>query len=90
MDRHPNSTQLGTRSGNFNRHLHNGDPLTSRTVHVPAGRPKSGTPPFTWEQSAVDALAYDGLTQVTDWSIEHVAYVFENFNGWDIAYTTRT
>ena len=25
---------------------------------------------------------YDGLTQVTDWSIEHLAYLFENFNGW--------
>src|SRR5947208_3434926 len=35
-------------SQNFNEHLHNGDPLTARTVHVPAGRPKSGSPPFTW------------------------------------------
>jgi lysozyme family protein len=68
--------------GDFNRHLHNGDPLTARTVHVPAGRPPSGNPPFTWEQSAVDALEYDGLTQVTDWSTEHLAYLFEGFNGW--------
>jgi lysozyme family protein len=68
--------------GDFNSHLHNGDPLTARTVHVPAGRPRSGNPPFTWEASAVDALEYDGLTQVTDWSIEHLAYVFEDFNGW--------
>ena len=44
-------------SGRFDRHLHNGDPLTARTVQVPAGRPKSGKPPFTWEESAVDALA---------------------------------
>ena len=63
--------------GDFNRHLHNGDPLTARTVHVPAGRPRSGNPPFTWEESAVDALEYDGLTQVTDWSAEHLAYLFE-------------
>ena len=68
--------------GDFNTHLHNGDPLTARTVHVPAGRPGSGNPPFTWEKSAVDALEYDGLTQVTDWSTEHLAYLFEGFNGW--------
>jgi len=69
-------------SGDFSRHLHNGDPLTQRTVHVPAGRPASGNPPFTWEESAADALHYDKLTEVTDWSIEHLAYLFEKFNGW--------
>lgn len=69
-------------SGNFKRHLHNGDPLTSRTEHVPAGRPPSGNPPFTWEESAADVLEYRRLTQVTDWSIEHLAYVFEGYNGW--------
>ena len=54
-----------------------------RTVHVPAGRPRSGNSPFTWEESAVDALEYDGLTtQVTDWSVEYLAYLFEGFNGW--------
>jgi hypothetical protein len=68
--------------GDFTRHLHNGDPLTARTVQVPAGRPRSGSPPFTWEESAVDALEYDGLTRVTDWSIEHLAFLFEGFNGW--------
>ena len=41
----------------FTKHLHNGDPLTAKTVHVPAGRP-AGTPPFTWYQSALDALRY--------------------------------
>ena len=40
------------------RHLHNGDPLTARTVHVPAGRPPKGEPPFTFEQSATDALKF--------------------------------
>lgn len=48
-------------SGSFSYHLHNGDPLTRRTVHVPAGRPKTGNPPFRWSESAVDALRYDGL-----------------------------
>jgi lysozyme family protein len=69
-------------SSNFRTHLHNGDPLTARTVHVPAGRPRNGQPPFSWEESAMDALAYDGMTQNTDWSIEHIAYVLEGFNGW--------
>ena len=40
----------------FDRHLHNGDPLTARTVRVPSGRPREGAPPFTWEESATDAL----------------------------------
>ena len=31
--------------GDFKRHLHNGDPLSARTTHVPAGRPKTGKPP---------------------------------------------
>ncbi|MBI1938712.1 MAG: hypothetical protein HYS25_11400 [Ignavibacteriales bacterium] len=48
-------------SQNFNSHLHNGDPLTTRTVHVPAGRPTNGNPPFTWEQSAIDSLQFQKL-----------------------------
>jgi lysozyme family protein len=67
---------------NFARHLHNGDPLTARTVHVPAGRPKKGTPPFTWEESAVDALSLRGLGAVTDWSLAGTLYQIEGYNGW--------
>ena len=66
---------------NFNTHLHNGDPLSARTVHVPAGRPVSGTPPFTWEESAIDALALDGLSSNNDWSVERLAFLLERFNG---------
>ena len=40
----------------FNAHLHNGDPLTKRTVNVPAGRIPGVPPPYTFEQSAEDAL----------------------------------
>jgi hypothetical protein len=40
----------------FTRHPHNGDPLTERTLRVPAGRPAKGEPPFRFEDSAVDAL----------------------------------
>ena len=41
----------------FNSRLHNGDPLTSRTVRVPARQQTRGTPPFSWEESAMDAIA---------------------------------
>jgi lysozyme family protein len=67
----------------FTTHLHNGDPLTRRTYHVPAGRPPPpAQPPFTWEQSAKDALRYDGLSAIKDWSIERIAYQCEAYNGW--------
>jgi lysozyme family protein len=68
-------------SGNFTRHLHNGDPLSARTVHVPAGRPKTGKPPFTWEQSAIDALRGRGLGAWKDWSVPGTLYQLEAYNG---------
>ena len=67
---------------NFNLHLHNGDPLTARTIHVPAGRPLQGHPPFTWEQSANDALALRGLAHLSDWSLPAVLYRLEGYNGY--------
>jgi len=67
---------------NFTRHLHNGDPLTARTVQVPKGRPVKGTPPFTWEESAIDALTMRGLGKVTDWSLAGTLYQLEGYNGW--------
>ena len=69
-------------SQNFTKHLHNGDPLTARTVQVPAGRPKSGTPPFTWEQSATDALTMKGLGAGIDWGLAGTLYQIERYNGW--------
>lgn len=66
---------------NFNGHLHNGDPLAARTVQVPAGRPVAGAPPFTWAQSARDAMVYKGFHEVTDWSVPHVLYLLERYNG---------
>jgi lysozyme family protein len=69
-------------SQNFSRHLHNGDPLMQRTTHAPAGRPKSGNPPFTWEQSAADALTLKGLDEWDDWSIAGTLYQIEGYNGW--------
>jgi lysozyme family protein len=69
-------------SQNFTRHLHNGDPLTGRTVQVPPGRPKSGNPPFTWEESAADALTMKSLSAGTDWSLAGTLYQLERYNGW--------
>jgi lysozyme family protein len=69
-------------SGNsFKRHLHNGDPLTARTVQVPKGRPVSGEPPFTWEESAIDAIKMQKLNKVTDWSIGNTLELLERYNG---------
>jgi lysozyme family protein len=68
-------------NGRFDQHLHNGDPLSARTVQVPVGRPKKGNAPFTWEQSARDALMYDGLDLVTDWSPGSALTFFELYNG---------
>lgn len=68
--------------GDFTRHLHNGDPLAKRTTHVPAGRPAAGSPPYTWEESAVDALTLRHVDIWTDWSIPGLCYVLEGYNGW--------
>lgn len=68
-------------SGKFNTHLHNGDPLTARTVHVPRGFPKTGLPPFTWEVSAEDALRLKKLHTWTDWSIAAMLFKMEQYNG---------
>jgi lysozyme family protein len=68
-------------SGDFATHLHNGDPLRARTVHVPRGRPKTGSPPFMWEESAADALEFDGLGRWKNWSLEGTLFALERFNG---------
>lgn len=65
----------------FGRHLHNGDPLTARTVHVPAGRPRSGNPPFSWEESATDYLELGGFTKSTSWGLGEMLYQLEKSNG---------
>lgn len=72
---------------NFNCHLHNGDSLNARTVHVPSGRPIIGNPPFTWEQSAIDSLQLQRLDRWDDWSVPGILYKAEEYNGW--GYRTR-
>ena len=69
----------------FTKHLHNGDPLSARTVHVPVGRPKKGSPPFTWHQSATDAirmLDFNNAEFRTKWEyIPFVLQKLEEYNG---------
>jgi lysozyme family protein len=66
----------------FTVHLHNGDPLTDRTQHVPAGRPLVGEPPFRWEDSAIDALSLNHFGQWSDWSIAGTLFKLEGRGGW--------
>lgn len=69
---------------NFSKHLHNGDPLTARTVHVPADRPaappRSGSLPYTWEESAEDALSR--FRSWRNWGVAGALYQLERYNGW--------
>lgn len=66
---------------NFQTHLHNGDPLAARTLRVPRGRPLAGSPPFTWMDSARDALSMKRLHELADWSIPRMLYQLEAYNG---------
>ncbi|WBT38114.1 MULTISPECIES: hypothetical protein [Hyphomicrobium] len=63
-------------------HLHNGDSLKKKTVQVPKGRPAQWLPPSDWVSSAVDALRYDKLDEKPDWTLAHMLYRWEAYNGW--------
>lgn len=67
---------------NFNGHLHNGDPLSAKTVQVPRGRPPHWLPPSDWLSSAVDALELEGFTGAGDWTLARALYRLEAYNGW--------
>jgi lysozyme family protein len=79
--------------GKFTRHLHNGDPLTARTVNVPKGRPVLGKAPFSWEESAIDAIQYmEGQNKIWrqlkgKWDLESILKKFEAYNG--MGYRTK-
>ena len=68
-------------SFNFDAHLHNGDPLSKRTVQVPAGRPEKWSPPNDWQTSAKDALAYEKFTDHLDWNLARLLFRLETYNG---------
>lgn len=74
---------------NFHTHLHNGDPLTGRTVHVPRGRPYSDPimgpgKPYTWKESAIDALGKSALwtpSKAVNWTVAQCLEFMERYNG---------
>lgn len=68
-------------SCDFSTHLHNGDPLTAKTRHVPAGRPLTGSAPFDWWYSATDALTMKGFHLIKSWTIERQLFSGERYNG---------
>lgn len=68
-------------SGSFRHHLHEGSPLSGRTRWIPKGRPFKGSPPFTWEESAADALDYDKMGLVNWSSLDATLYACERYNG---------
>lgn len=65
----------------FRQHLFNGDPLTARTYHVPAGQPRTGSPPFQWEDSAIASLRFDDLDKVNWAKMESWLWAIEKYNG---------
>ena len=73
----------------FDQHIHNGDPLTARTVRVPRGRPPAGAPPFTWEESVRNSIAYEKLDKVDDWSLPSVLFHWHRYNGINNEYKRR-
>lgn len=69
----------------LSKHLHNGDSLQHQTHNVPAHRPP-GAGPFTYLQSAIDAIQLDELDKV-DWTtagVEYLLYKLEGYNGWGV------
>ena len=65
----------------FDCHLHNGDPLSARTTHVPAGRPSVGQPPFLWTESATDALNMRHFPVGLRWTLQAALDEAERYNG---------
>jgi lysozyme family protein len=68
-------------SFNFSTHLHNGDPLTARTVHEPKNRPEVWNPPSDWASSAIDAIGIKGFAHQGDWTLARALFRFESYNG---------
>ncbi len=69
-------------SRNFTCHLHEGSPLTQRTFYVPKGRLPTPNPPYTFEQSAEDALYVLEREDLVEWSnMDSSLYAIEAYNG---------
>lgn len=71
---------------NFNLHIHNGDPLSARTVQVPAKRPIAEPltgkgKPYSWEESCKDCIQYKTWDKIENWNIPTLLYQWERNNG---------
>ncbi|HEY9667605.1 MAG TPA: hypothetical protein V6C91_12425 [Coleofasciculaceae cyanobacterium] len=75
-------------SGFRDVHLHNGDPLTNRTVRPPADRPFAAPAngfAYSFVESGVDALRWKSFDTAKDRSIEAWLWRFELWNGFEYA-----
>lgn len=64
-------------------HLHNGDSLTNRTIRYPQGRPiapPANGQPYTFVESAIDALRWKQFHTAKDHSIGAMLWGFELWN----------
>lgn len=69
-------------SWNYKCHLHNGDSLMFRTKHVPKNRLPDSEPPYSFEDSAIDALYdYEGLDKRNWRDLGSVLQNIESYNG---------
>lgn len=69
-------------SQSWTKHLHNGDSLTGRTYRVPAGRIPGTPPPYTFEQSAEDALYVLKRLDRVNWrDLDTLLQTIEAYNG---------
>ena len=69
---------------NFTKNLLNGDPLTKQTVNHPAGRPpgRPDTPNgYSWEYAAVDALKYEEIDKIKNWTLATALATMVRWNG---------
>lgn len=62
---------------NFNTYLGNGQSIFKKTTIVPKGR----GPFSSFYYGAIDAIRYDKLDKIMDWSIGNTLTVFTGFNG---------
>ncbi|OKS87542.1 hypothetical protein [Mucilaginibacter polytrichastri] len=67
---------------NFSKHLFNGDSLKDYTHRFPPGYPKvHHKPPFTFDESAVNALKYEGFDKIDHWNVPVILKNLEKYNG---------
>src|SRR5207244_2895827 len=53
---------------------------------ISTNEPRGMGPFDTWEEGAIAALKHDGLTSVSDWTLEKALQWQEKYNGWGYFY----